>query len=119
MSILVVEIIPLIAGATIAAIGYNLYFNHSSQVVGIILLVVGLSLLIRNGIIIRFVHLCGKDNTDCYLCLFRIDRNRFWYHPTGNEIPIVQCLLPNCTASSCESTSSTPILESSQYEGNS
>jgi len=94
-SILLVELLPLIAGAVIAAIGYNLYLKQSLPVLAHILLVIGLGLLVRNGIIIQFMKLCGKGKIDCYLCLFRLDKDHFWHHPCGNEIPVVQCLLPS------------------------
>ena len=93
-SVLVVELLPMIAGAIIAATGYNLYLKQSLPALALTLLVIGLGLLARNGILIQFMKLYGKGKIDCYLCLFRLDKDHIWHHPCGSEIPVVQCLLP-------------------------
>ena len=59
ISIIFVELLPLITGAVIATIGYNLYFKQSSTILGIIFLIIGVFLLIRNGIIINLMKICG------------------------------------------------------------
>tara|TARA_B100001013_G_scaffold2578_1_gene1844 strand:- start:480 stop:959 length:480 start_codon:yes stop_codon:yes gene_type:complete len=99
ISIIFVELLPLITGAVIATIGYNLYFKQSSTILGIIFLIIGVFLLIRNGIIINLMKICGiryKDNINCPLFFFKLDKDHFWYHPLGYKVPIVQCVFPVC-----------------------
>jgi len=66
-----------------------------------LLLLVGLTLVLRNGIVITFAKICCGHRLpiNCPLCLFRLDRERFWRHPLGCDVPLTQCLLPTHCAS--------------------
>lgn len=97
VSVVFVELLPLIAGAVIAAIGYNAYFKQSAPLQGILLLIIGLALLVRNGVVMQFLKicgLCGRQVVHCPLCLFKLDKGHFWRHPMGFDVPVVQCVLP-------------------------
>ena len=97
-SIVAIELLPLIGGAVIAAIGYNQYFKQSAGAPGMLLLVVGLALVVRGGVVINFMRLSGFRGT-CGPCCFRLDGDRFWRHPAGFEVPVVQCVFPGVESS--------------------
>jgi hypothetical protein len=93
-SIVCTEILPLISGSVIAALGYKLWIKHST-IAGIFLLVVGLLLLLRSGVIINSLKICyGKRPIRCHVCCFKLDPDRYWRHPFGFEVPVTQCILP-------------------------
>ena len=93
-SIICIELIPLVGGSVISLFGYNLFFVQHLTV-GICLLIIGLILLIRNGIVIQFLKICRKKTTNCPLCCFKVNKERFWRHLIGGfEVPVVECASP-------------------------
>jgi len=88
-----VELLPLVAGAVLAAIGYNQYFKQSASVLGVLLLAVGLILVGRSGVVINLTRILGFRGT-CAACCFRIDGDLFWRDPAGFDVPVVQCAFP-------------------------
>ena len=91
ISIIFYDILPLVSGAVIAALGYNI--TKSELVPGILCLIIGLTLVIRNGIIISFLKI-GKCAIRSRLCCFQLDPDRYWQHPMGFDVPVTQCILP-------------------------
>ena len=101
VNIVLLEVLPLAGGAFVAGFGYNLLVQHGATAPGGLLLLVGLTLVLRNGIVITFAKICCGHRLpiNCPLCLFRLDRERFWRHPLGCDVPLTQCLLPTRCAS--------------------
>ncbi|EOD32426.1 hypothetical protein EMIHUDRAFT_112417 [Emiliania huxleyi CCMP1516] len=87
VNIVLLEVLPLAGGAFVAGFGYNLLVQHGATAPGGLLLLVGLTLVLRNGIVITFAKICCGHRLpiNCPLCLFRLDRERFWRHPLGSS----------------------------------
>ena len=94
ISIVCLELLPLVAGSAIALVGFHLWSNRG-QASGLILLLLGLALVVRNGILVTGLRLCGVSKpVHVALCCFKLDPDRYWRHPAGIDVPMMQCMSP-------------------------